>query len=262
MQSNAQPTDVAWPEPVEARVVAVDGPRSVRVEVGGAPFPATVATTGAYAPAVGDRVVVLPGRRGSWIVGVVGALRAAPATSDGVEASVEHDILTVTGPRGEVLFTHDAHTGTSTVRGREVRVAADAIALTGRTVQIEGSDQVRIAGGEDALTIGGARSTLEARRFRAELEEARFSIRDAFLGIGQVESAVTRAKHTVEVLDLTAERIVERAKDVFRETEGVAQTRAGRIRMVASGVFSLLSERTTIKAEDDVAIVGEKIELG
>ncbi|MEZ4339114.1 MAG: hypothetical protein R3B82_21045, partial [Sandaracinaceae bacterium] len=148
MQSNAETTDAAWPEPVEARVVAIDGPRSVRVEVGGAPFPATVATTGAYVPAVGDRVVVLAGRRASWIVGVVGALRAAPATSDGVEASVEHDVLTVTDPRGEVLFTHDARTGTSTVRGREVRVAADAIALTGRTVAIEGSDELRIARGD------------------------------------------------------------------------------------------------------------------
>ncbi len=262
MQSNAQAIETLGPEPVEARVVAVDGPRSVQVELHGVPFPATVATTGAYAPAVGDRVVVLPGRRASWIVGVIGALRATPATSDGVGASVEHDVLTVTSPRGEVLFTHDARTGTSTVRGREVRVAADAVAFEGRTVSIAGADEVRIAGGDDRLTIGGARSTLEAKRFRAELEEARFSIRDAFLGVGRVEAAVGRAKQTFEVLDLTAERIVERTKDVFRETEGVAQTRAGRIRMVAAGVFSLLSERATIKAEDDVAIVGEKIELG
>ncbi len=60
-------------------------------------------------------------------------------------------------------------------------------------------------------------------------------------------------------MELRAGRVVERVRDSFREVEGVAQTRAGRLRMVAKDAFHLLSHRATIKAEDDLALMGEEI---
>ena len=81
-------------------------------------------------------------------------------------------------------------------------------------------------------------------------------------GAGRVESVVDRARHAVEAVEITAGRIVERTKDVFREVEGVSQTRAGRLRLVTEGVFSVLSGRTSIEAEDDLSLVAERIELG
>jgi len=208
-------------------------------------------------------VVVLAGRNAAWVLGVVGALRpASPETSDGVAAQVDADVLTVRDARGDVLFTHDARTGTSTVTGREVHLKADELAMSARKVSIEGSQEVRIGRGEDTLVMTEKETKLRAARFVGSLGEGRFSIRDVIFGAQSVETAVGRARQVVEVAELTAGRIVERSKDVFRETEGVAQTRAGRIRMVAEGVFSVLSERATLKAEDNMAIMGEKIELG
>ena len=56
--------------------------------------------------------------------------------------------------------------------------------------------------------------------------------------------------------------MVTKAKDVFREIEGVSQTHAGRVRTVADGAYQLLAERATVRAEDDVSLMGEKINLG
>ncbi|MCB9596823.1 MAG: DUF3540 domain-containing protein [Sandaracinaceae bacterium] len=258
----AERAAAALPEPVEARVVAVDGPRAVRVSAEHGSVRATVATVGPWVPAVGDRVVVLMGRDAAWVLGVIGPLRAAPATRDGVTAEVDDDALVVRDPRGRVLFVHDAATGRSTVVAEELRFRADDLRLSGRAVTIEGEDSVRIARGEDHLEMDGARTRLEASRFEARAGEASWSVREAILGAETVETAIGRARHAVDAVEVTAGQIIERAKDVFRETEGVTQTRAGRIRMIAEGVFSVLGGRATIKAEEELALMGDKIELG
>ena len=115
---------------------------------------------------------------------------------------------------------------------------------------------------ESHLEMDGARTRLEASRFEARAGEASWSVREAILGAETVETAIGRARHAVDAVEVTAGQIIERAKDVFRETEGVTQTRAGRIRMIAEGVFSVLGGRATIKAEEELALMGDKIELG
>ncbi|MCB9596244.1 MAG: DUF3540 domain-containing protein [Sandaracinaceae bacterium] len=244
--------------PYRARVAAVTGPHTVRLADGAS---ATLAAAG-YAPAVGDGVLVLASEAETFVIGVLSALREAEATSDGVHAAIERDVLTVRGASGEVLFTHDARSGQSTVRGRDVRVVADAVALSGRTVQIDGAEAVRVTQGEQSLSLDPRGTTLTTRALHTEADEARLSFRDVVFGAGRVESVVDRARHAVEAVEITAGRIVERTKDVFREVEGVSQTRAGRLRLVTEGVFSVLSGRTSIEAEDDLSLVAERIELG
>jgi hypothetical protein len=56
--------------------------------------------------------------------------------------------------------------------------------------------------------------------------------------------------------------VVERVKNAYREVEELAQTRAGRVRVVARAAMHLISGRTVIKAEQDVKVKGEKIHLG
>ena len=48
----------------------------------------------------------------------------------------------------------------------------------------------------------------------------------------------------------------------FREVEGLSQTRAGRIRLVAESSLSALAERVKLKAKSVFAIDGESIHLG
>jgi len=259
----AENIETTAPGPREARVVALRGPRAVAVELDGAHVDATVATTGDYRPSVGDRVVVLVGDAGVWVLGVVGAIRPVAArTSDGVAASVRDDVLTVRGARGEVLFTHDARTGRSVVRAREMKLEADALDLEGRDVRIKGEDSLSLEVGEHSLTMDGAQTELKAPRFDATLGSAAFSMKQAVFAAGRVDSAVKAVRQTADVVETRVGRIVERARDVFREVEGVQQTRSGRIRTIAKDAFTVLSGHVTLKSEDDMELMANKIELG
>lgn len=62
--------------------------------------------------------------------------------------------------------------------------------------------------------------------------------------------------------ELRAERIIERAGDVYREIGGVLQTRAARVRTLVSGAYHLLSKRARIAAEEDAAVDGKRVLLG
>ena len=63
------------------------------------------------------------------------------------------------------------------------------------------------------------------------------------------------------IAELRAGRLVQRARSVFRETEEVEQVRAGRIRMVAKAAYQVLADRVTVTAEQDLTLMGDKINL-
>jgi hypothetical protein len=63
-------------------------------------------------------------------------------------------------------------------------------------------------------------------------------------------------------LELTAERIVERASSVYREIEDVVQTRAGRVRTVVTGLYQLFGKRVAVRSEEDASIDGQRVLLG
>lgn len=64
------------------------------------------------------------------------------------------------------------------------------------------------------------------------------------------------------VLETRAGRILESARNVYREVEELAQSRAGRMRLIAKETFHLLGRTTLLKAEEDVKVKGNKIHLG
>jgi hypothetical protein len=63
-------------------------------------------------------------------------------------------------------------------------------------------------------------------------------------------------------LDVNVERIVERAKDVYREVEGLLQTRAGRTRQIVKDAWQVLAKRVQLAAEEDAAVDGKRVLLG
>jgi len=256
--------------PCEAVVSAVTGARSVQVQTRAESIDATVATVGEYRPRVGDRVLVLLGESEAFIVGVLGSLRpvtsAPEATSDGVAAEVAADgsSLVVRGATGEVLFTHDARTGRSTVVGSQLNVHAthgDLSLEAARTVRIRGKKVELRAGEEESFSLGPKGASLASRALRAVLDEGRFTIGETTFAGKRIDSAVEKARHFVDVAEHRVGRLVERAGDTFREVDGVSQTRAGRIRTVAKGAYHVLAKRATVRAEDDLALMGEKISL-
>ncbi|MCZ7679654.1 MAG: DUF3540 domain-containing protein [Sandaracinaceae bacterium] len=142
--------------------------------------------------------------------------------------------------------------------GVEIATDGDVRVAGGRSVSLEAAraegPASRIAMQPGELSLVG--SVLTAAADRAELLASKLGVR-----AHRVESHVDRVRNVVKVLDLRAGRIVERAKDVYRETEGLSQTRAGRLRMVAQKAVQIVGENALLKARDRMKVKGERIHL-
>ncbi len=102
--------------------------------------------------------------------------------------------------------------------------------------------------------VAGKRVEVRAAEADVKVTEARFSAR-------QLVSTVDRVREVVGVLETRAERVIERAKNVYRDVEELSQTRAGRVKLIAERTVHVLGQRVLVRAADDVKIKGEKVHL-
>lgn len=235
------PTDVVeFRSTVQAtRVESVDAEGRTMVSLPGGPAPAEVAVAGGYEPSVGDTVLVASDGAHHFVIGVLGPARAARAvTADGVAAALEREdgteVLRVRDARGALLFEHRPGNKTTVVHvpgDLEIRADAGSVRVVAR----------------DGIELQAARA--QARVEHAELRATTLS------------TTLERARHVVGALETVAGRVLERAKSVYREVEGLSQTRAGRMRLVAEQALHLLGQRALVKAREDVKVKGEKIYL-
>lgn len=239
---------------------------------------ARVAVPG-YAPAVGDRVLVTVDDAGdAWIVGVI---EAAPPTPllDAALAEGPPGLETIRDRDGRLLFEYDPAANRAVLHvpqgDLELVVPAGALRMRARDgVAIESAQDLALRA-ERAVEVSAAGATAAESRLRlqagevsivgsvltAAADRAELLAKRAGLHAHTVETQAKRARHVVDVLEVRAGRIVERAKDVYREVERLSQTRAGRLRMVAKTAAELVGENTLLKARDRMKVKGERIHL-
>lgn len=260
----------------------------VWLEVDGqAEVPALVAVPAPYVPRAGDSVLVAPGRGGErYVVGVLVALREATpplVLRDGSSATVsdgpEGEVLSVRDSSGRLVFEHHAATHRSVVHATgnlELRADEGGILLSARdSVRVHSSREVRLesdhavrlgttpAGDRPASSLSmDARGTrLETAHLEARAETARAQLDEASLTARALSTTCQTARHTVDVLEVQAGRILERAENVYRDVKELAQTRAGRVRLFAETTFHLFGQRTLFKAKEDLKLKADKIHL-
>jgi hypothetical protein len=134
-------------------------------------------------------------------------------------------------PEGEVLR----------VRDREGRLLLE--------VHEDGSVVLRVSEGDLRLISESGRVHIEGRE-GVHVSGPRVTIEAAHL------------RQVVGVLETHARRIVEKARDAYRDVEGISQLRAGQIRVAAVKTFRVLAERVRMRAKKDAKVQGEKIYLG
>jgi len=78
----------------------------------------------------------------------------------------------------------------------------------------------------------------------------------------QVNARFGTVSSVAHSITTTVGRLVQKARDSFRWTENLEETRAGRVRMQVKDRFHLKSKHSTMLAEGQVKIDGEKIDLG
>lgn len=197
---------------------------------------------------------------------------------DGTTAELGDDeVLRVRNAEGALVFEHRPREGHSVLYAPagdlKLRAPHGAIDLDAEEVRVRGRKQVALESEEGVhLFVGdaarGAMSFLNLVRKGAALVaprlEARFERANVHAGEGELHGRelVTQAKRLrtkVEVLETAAGRILEKARESYRETEGLAQTKAGRLRLVAEQTLHLLGDRALFKAHRDMKLRGEKI---
>ncbi len=174
-------------------------------------------------------------------------------TPEGSAATIEEGRLTVRDGDGALLFEYDPEGKRAVVH---VPTGDLAIAADRGKVELRGAEGVVLRSDVGAVDV-------EAPVLRAGVglvdvdvdDEATFTAR-------ALRTTVDRLRQRVELVEVTAGRIVERARESYRDVQDLAQTRAGRIRFVADKTFHVLGTRTLLKARKDLKLKGDKIHLG
>jgi hypothetical protein len=170
-------------------------------------------------------------------------------TQSGASARVEGEHLVLRDRQGAIVVVHDATTGETVVRtegdltfaaGKRVRVTA------GTELILEAKEVTRLT--TPTLEITAADASAHATRASVNADSI----------------TVTAKEHTslVGKWELRAQRVVEHVIDVYREVDGLDQTRAGRVRTIVKGVFRVLAGRSEVVSKDDNVIDGKRVLLG
>lgn len=241
---------------------------------------------------IGDTVLVIGDERDElYILGALSPIRnqcgevSRIILSDGTNASEEESesgrVLRVRSQSGELMFEYDPNAGkariTSGAKNLVMEVpagsielkAGDAIRLSSRRIELEGrSGHQTLPGFQVAERLRSVFSMMPGRIDMSGQNVKVTAGRGEFMAeesVGTVKKAVSRIgslRLTVDRLETAANSIIERAKSVYRSTEGVTQLKSGRMRMIVEAAFHLKSRNSVIKAKDDVKVKGEKIHLG
>jgi hypothetical protein len=125
--------------------------------------------------------------------------------------------------------------------------------------------RVDLAAGEDPapqLRIEPAATRLKAARFDLEAKAGRAVLGRAEVVARTITTTASVLAASVDRYELTATRVVEKARDVFRDASDLSQTRVGRLRAIVAGIYSLHTQRSLMVSEEDTSIDGSKILLG
>lgn len=223
----------------------------------------------------GDSVLIATGRDGtSYVIGVLSALREL-CLRDGSRAELDEEdgeqALRVWDPRGQLVFERlvDRTVVHVSEGDLEIQASGDIALRAGGEVRLEGAERtvlasrgsVRMQTDESTLELEGDHTRVQTGRLVATAEIAEAKMEEARLVIGTIRTVAGRIREQAQTVERTAEQLVERLKESFRDVEGLSATRAGSLRLVAKSTFSVLGQSALLRAKEEVKIRGEKIFL-
>lgn len=191
---------------------------------------------------------------------------------------VEH--IQVCNPQGQLVFEYDPASGRTTVsipvgdlaletpRGSiEMRAAEGVRFQSAGPVELDSATAVSlgVAGAGAAssrLLLGSEGARLRAPSLGVETRRASVAADELSYRGRKLRARLESALLVADRVETVAQRIVERAKNVYRRVEGLHQLRAGRSRTHVEGSHVLHAERSRIHARGPLKLDGERIHLG
>jgi len=239
---------------------------------------ARLATAVAYRPTVGDRVLVARGGDEHYVVGVLlAAKQPALAMPDGSRAELDADgRLELRDREGRLMIRFaDGEAEIRAAEGDLTLAAPEGRVLlrSGTDVEIDASrDVLQRVGRRHAVTAGKTEQpqlqlqsqgvTLNSPRLDLTAQNAQVAVGKATVVARAIETHAASLSQVVERYELTADRLVEKSRDAFRDVSDLLQTRVGRARMLVKDVYAMYSRRTVMVSKQDTSIDGKRILLG
>jgi hypothetical protein len=176
--------------------------------------------------------------------------------------------LEVRDANDRVLFELDTVTGRAVVRAPSGNLALEApdgdIELIARgAVRCRGQRvELRAEADGAALTLGRDLAELTARGITVAAARADLLLAETKLVGARVAAHMRDAKLVAERVETAAERLFERARNVYRKVEELHQLEAGRTRTVVREGHVVKAGHAILQATEEVSIDGERIHLG
>ncbi len=187
------------------------------------------------------------------------ALRIVPTNSEdasvrtplGASATVEGDRLVVRDPGGAIVVVYDAATGSATIAAPagDLRLAAPC-------------GKVVVEAGTDLELSSRATTRIRAVELDSDADVTRFRSKAIDVATGVMQATAQTVVLGVGRWNMTADRVLERANDVYRTVQGVIETRAGRLRSLVRETTQVRSGATSITSKEDTFIDGRRVLLG
>jgi hypothetical protein len=148
--------------------------------------------------------------------------------------------------------------------------------VAGRSIRCRSEEQICLEAGpadpappcdvtgtrRSSLVLGPALATLRSGALRLLGQHAEVAIDETSYRGQRLAASLEEAKLVVTRLETVANRLLERAKSVFRTVEDLHQLRAGRMRTIAEQSYYLRGGHASLEADDDMKIDGKSIQLG
>jgi hypothetical protein len=179
---------------------------------------------------------------------------------DGSTVTVDDGAVEIADREGRVLVRFRDGAAEIAAPAGDLVLAAPA----GRVV-IKAAREVAIEAGPEGtsrLDVDATATRLASPQVEVKADVARLSAAEATVLARRVATTATTIVQSVERFELTASRLIERARDVFRDAEDLAQTRVGRARTIVKEAFTLHARRTALTSTEDTSIDGSKVLLG
>lgn len=207
------------------------------------------------------------------------ALNAADGTVVSIITEEGREKITVHSDKGHIIFEYQPETrkchlyvpegdlhfnapagSVSISSGRDIKLKCPG------NIVIEGQENVKLHAGKPsranaALLLGQQQVKVSGSKVGVHAEQGDFAIVKARMRSRRLSAKVDRARVTLDNLEILAETMHQKSKNVYQSVENLLQINAGRMRTFVRGLFHLKGERTYLKANKDMKLKGDKIHL-
>ena len=182
-----------------------------------------------------------------------------------VTGTPEAEKLTVFSKEGGIIFEYDSLTGKSRI---DIPAGDLEIITRNGDIVFKSSKNIRMIASNDndiekaAISLDSGKISMNSPEIAVNSRKGTIHIENAQYTGKAFSGMIQDVKLKIQRIESVVVTVIEKAKNVYRTVEELAQLHTGRMRTIVDATWHFKSKKTFMKAEDDFKIKGEKIYLG